>query len=202
MAILEARVQGREQLLLLPIEPRGILLSTDPGAPQRLLQTGKHAVVISGYAEIVLVPGDEPGVFLSYGTDDDDVIHDDASELRAEVRQRAFRGAEFLYTLRMPSGTELLSLVPSHHNHSIGEHIGIRIEPDHVVAFERKGYEAYVSSFKGYSEGPGYWGKTFFIWPPDPRGPSAFLDPNNSANWANNGAKDWRQRFFRAISAP
>jgi iron(III) transport system ATP-binding protein len=67
----------------------------------------------------------------------DDVIHDDASELRAEVCQRAFRGAEFLYTLRMPSGTELLSLVPSHHNHSIGELIGIRIEPDHVVAFAR-----------------------------------------------------------------
>ena len=67
----------------------------------------------------------------------DDVIHDDASEMRAEVRQRAFRGAEFLYTLRMASGTELLSLVPSHHNHSIGEHIGIRIEPDHVVAFPR-----------------------------------------------------------------
>jgi iron(III) transport system ATP-binding protein len=68
----------------------------------------------------------------------DDVIHDDASELRAEVCQRAFRGAEFLYTLRMPSGTQLLSLVPSHHNHSIGEHIGVRIEPDHVIAFERK----------------------------------------------------------------
>jgi iron(III) transport system ATP-binding protein len=68
----------------------------------------------------------------------DDVIHDDASELRAEVRQRAFRGAEFLYTLRMASGTELLSLVPSHHNHSIGEHIGVRIEPDHVIAFERE----------------------------------------------------------------
>jgi iron(III) transport system ATP-binding protein len=65
----------------------------------------------------------------------DDVIHDDASELRAEVCQRAFRGAEFLYTLRMPGGTRLLSLVPSHHNHQIGEYIGIRIEPDHVVAF-------------------------------------------------------------------
>jgi iron(III) transport system ATP-binding protein len=65
----------------------------------------------------------------------DDVIHDDASELRAEVCQRAFRGAEFLYTLRMADGTELLSLVPSHHNHRIGEHIGIRIEPDHMVAF-------------------------------------------------------------------
>jgi iron(III) transport system ATP-binding protein len=65
----------------------------------------------------------------------DDVIHDDASELRAEVCQRAFRGAEFLYTLKLPSGAPLLSLVPSHHNHAVGEHIGIRIEPDHVVAF-------------------------------------------------------------------
>ncbi|PZN29616.1 MAG: ABC transporter ATP-binding protein [Proteobacteria bacterium] len=69
----------------------------------------------------------------------DDVVHDDASELRAEVCQRAFRGAQFLYTLRLPSGAQLLSLVPSHHDHAIGEHIGIRIEADHVVAFERGG---------------------------------------------------------------
>jgi iron(III) transport system ATP-binding protein len=67
----------------------------------------------------------------------DDVIHDDASELRAQVCQRAFRGAEFLYTLKLPSGSQLLSLVPSHHDHAVGEHIGIRIEPDHVVAFAR-----------------------------------------------------------------
>jgi iron(III) transport system ATP-binding protein len=69
----------------------------------------------------------------------DDVIHDDDSELRAEVCQRAFRGAEFLYTLRLASGTQLLSLVPSHHDHAVGESIGIRIEPDHVVAFEHDG---------------------------------------------------------------
>jgi len=67
----------------------------------------------------------------------DDVIHDDSSALRAEVCQRAFRGAEFLYTLRLPSGTHLLSLVPSHHDHAVGERIGIRVEPDHVVAFPR-----------------------------------------------------------------
>lgn len=67
----------------------------------------------------------------------DDVIHDDASTLRAEVCQRAFRGAEFLYTLRLASGMQLLSLVPSHHDHAVGERIGIRIEPDHVVAFAR-----------------------------------------------------------------
>jgi iron(III) transport system ATP-binding protein len=65
----------------------------------------------------------------------DDVIHDDASELRAEICQRSFRGAEFLYTLKLPSGAPLLSLVPSHHNHAIGERVGIRIAPDHVVAF-------------------------------------------------------------------
>ncbi len=67
----------------------------------------------------------------------DDVIHDDASTLRAEVCLRAFRGAEFLYTLRLASGLQLLSLVPSHHDHAVGERIGIRIEPDHVVAFPR-----------------------------------------------------------------
>ncbi|MBB6095664.1 iron(III) transport system ATP-binding protein [Povalibacter uvarum] len=68
----------------------------------------------------------------------DDVIHDDESTFKAEVCQRAFRGAEFLYTLKLPSGARLLSLVPSHHNHAVGEKIGIRIEPDHVVAFEKK----------------------------------------------------------------
>ncbi len=68
----------------------------------------------------------------------DDVIHDDASQLRAEVCQRVFRGADFLYTLKLQSGARLLSLVPSHHDHEVGERIGIRIEPDHVVAFERQ----------------------------------------------------------------
>jgi len=51
----------------------------------------------------------------------------------------------------------------------------------------------YAATFKGYTLGPSYWGKTFFIWPPDPRGPSA------PANTQNNGAKDWRQRFFQMI---
>ena len=65
----------------------------------------------------------------------DDVIHDDASEVKAEVVAKAFRGAEFLYTLRLPSGAQVLSLVPSHHNHAIGEKIGIRLDVDHVVTF-------------------------------------------------------------------
>ena len=65
----------------------------------------------------------------------DDVVHDDQSPTQAEILHRAFRGAEFLYTLRLASGAEVLSLVPSHHDHAIGERIGIRLDVDHVVAF-------------------------------------------------------------------
>jgi len=67
----------------------------------------------------------------------DDIQHDDASPMQAEVERKAFRGAEFLYTLRLPSGARLLAQVPSHHDHRIGERIGIRLEVDHVVAFRR-----------------------------------------------------------------
>ena len=65
----------------------------------------------------------------------DDVIHDDAAPTKAEVVHKAFRGAEILYTLRLQSGRKVLALVPSHHNHAIGERIGIRLDVDHVVAF-------------------------------------------------------------------
>lgn len=65
----------------------------------------------------------------------DDVVHDDTSPLKARVAAKTFRGAEFLYTLALPSGARLLSAVPSHHDHAIGEMIGIRLDVDHVVAF-------------------------------------------------------------------
>jgi len=66
----------------------------------------------------------------------DDIVHDDASSMKAEVVKKAFRGADILYTLRLNSGRTVLTLVPSHHNHAIGERIGIRLDVDHVVAFE------------------------------------------------------------------
>jgi hypothetical protein len=56
-------------------------------------------------------------------------------------------------------------------------------------------------NFKGFSMGPGYWGKTFFIWPPDPRfSTSANLTSPNTNNPAfdtsGNAMCDWRRRFF------
>ncbi|HUP97216.1 MAG TPA: ABC transporter ATP-binding protein [Usitatibacter sp.] len=81
--------------------------------------------------------GIESGQHVSLLLRPDDVLHDDDSPLKAEVVKKAFRGAEFLYTLRLADGHEVLSLVPSHHNHAIGERIGIKLDVDHVIAFPR-----------------------------------------------------------------
>jgi len=67
----------------------------------------------------------------------DDVVHDDESTESAIVVEKAFRGAEFLYYLRLDSGIEVMCLAPSHHNHKINERIGIRLHVDHVVTFSR-----------------------------------------------------------------
>jgi iron(III) transport system ATP-binding protein len=76
-------------------------------------------------------PGGELVVLLR----PDDVVHDDASPIQAHVLRKTFRGAQFLYTLELPSGQRLLALVPSHHDHRIGEAIGIRFAADHIVTF-------------------------------------------------------------------
>ncbi|WP_101050193.1 ABC transporter ATP-binding protein [Macromonas nakdongensis] len=67
----------------------------------------------------------------------DDIVHDDASAVKARIVRKAFRGSEFLYTLRLDSGETVMTHVPSHHNHAVGEWIGIRVAVDHVVTFER-----------------------------------------------------------------
>ncbi|HPT51029.1 MAG TPA: ABC transporter ATP-binding protein [Accumulibacter sp.] len=76
----------------------------------------------------------------------DDIVHDDQSALRAEVRHKAFRGAEILYTLRLASGRDVLALVPSHYDHAVGEDVGIRLDVEHVVAFDNSERPAFPSS--------------------------------------------------------
>ena len=87
--------------------------------------------VITGAMPLGLEQGTTVAVLIR----PDDIIHDDMSELTARVTDKAFRGAEFLYTLALGSGTRVLSLVPSHHNHPVNEDIGIRLEIDHLVVF-------------------------------------------------------------------
>jgi iron(III) transport system ATP-binding protein len=99
----------------------GVLEGEVPGA----CQIGCDACGKGCQAEILLRP--------------DDVMHDDAAPTQAEVVHKAFRGAEILYTLRLESGRKVLALVPSHHNHALGERIGIRLDVDHVVVFQPAG---------------------------------------------------------------
>jgi len=68
----------------------------------------------------------------------DDILFDPQGDLQGEVIQRAFKGAETLYTLRIRENLQLLSLIPSHHDHAIGETVRLRLAADHMVAFPLK----------------------------------------------------------------
>jgi iron(III) transport system ATP-binding protein len=88
-----------------------------------------------GYIQSASPHGVEQGTKVRVLIRPDDILHDDDSQMTACVKDKAFRGAEFLYTLELDSGVRLLSLVPSHHNHPVNEPIGIRLEIDHLVIF-------------------------------------------------------------------
>jgi len=65
----------------------------------------------------------------------DDIVPDPQGSLTGLVTQKAFKGADVMYTLELPSGNLILSLFPSHHDHAIGERVGICADMHHVVAF-------------------------------------------------------------------
>ncbi|MCE9530005.1 MAG: hypothetical protein K8T89_02520 [Planctomycetes bacterium] len=50
--------------------------------------------------------------------------------------------------------------------------------------------KAASDKYQGFTMGPGYWGKTFYMWPPDPRTPVAQIGETGYV------AGDWRRRFF------
>jgi len=67
----------------------------------------------------------------------DDILHDDDSDWKLEVVNRAFRGSHFLYTLKLPSGETVLCMSQSHHDHPIGSRIGVKLEMDHAIVFAK-----------------------------------------------------------------
>lgn len=69
----------------------------------------------------------------------DDIEHDDNSENLARVKSRVFRGSHILYELEIHDGCDrtLLCLAPSHHDHQVGESIGIRLDLEHLVLFSQ-----------------------------------------------------------------
>ncbi|MGM0563492.1 MAG: ABC transporter ATP-binding protein [Pseudomonadota bacterium] len=99
-------------------------------------ETSTEGRVQTALGELPCPPGHCPvGQAFDVLVRPDDIIHDDDSHWRATIIGRSFHGAHFLYRLKLDSGEEVLCYAPSHHNHRIGEAIGIRHEADHIVAF-------------------------------------------------------------------
>jgi iron(III) transport system ATP-binding protein len=65
----------------------------------------------------------------------EDILHDDASPLKAKVVGRAFRGSTILYSLKLGTGEVVLVQIPSHHDHPVGHRIGIRADLEDLVVF-------------------------------------------------------------------
>ncbi len=69
----------------------------------------------------------------------DDVLHDDDSPLQGRIVGKAFRGAHILYDLQIDADRDkpsrILCLAPSHHDHKMGESIGIRLDLEHLIVF-------------------------------------------------------------------
>ncbi len=65
----------------------------------------------------------------------DDLVPDDHGEIEAKVKDKAFKGAEILYTLELPTGTRLLSLFPSHYDHHLGDTVRVRMDAEHLICF-------------------------------------------------------------------
>jgi iron(III) transport system ATP-binding protein len=68
----------------------------------------------------------------------EDIVHDDHSQCSARIEQKDYRGPNIMFSLRTSTDERILSLVPSHHNHHIGEEIGIRVEVEDLVLFPRE----------------------------------------------------------------
>ncbi len=80
-----------------------------------------------------------PGTVVDVLLRPDDIVQDDHSPLKGRVVSRTFRGASILYTLELPCGNRVLALVASHHNHAIGDAVGVRLDAEHVIAFPVEG---------------------------------------------------------------
>ena len=82
--------------------------------------------------------GCKPGCKVNVFIRPDDILLDRTSDLKAKIVGREFRGANFLYTLQLEDGNQLLTLEHSHHRHDIGDEVGMKLDLEHVVVFPKK----------------------------------------------------------------
>lgn len=67
----------------------------------------------------------------------DDIIHDPTSTLKPKVVEKTFAGTSTLYRFRLSEDTEFEALFRSHLDFRLGEQVPVRIEAEHLIAFQR-----------------------------------------------------------------
>ncbi|MDE8604060.1 ABC transporter ATP-binding protein [Marinomonas sp. RSW2] len=67
----------------------------------------------------------------------DDILHDDDSAFVGVIVSKWFRGSHFLYRVKLSSGKVVYCFASSHHNHALGQKIGLSVHLDHLVLFPR-----------------------------------------------------------------
>lgn len=69
----------------------------------------------------------------------DDILFAKDSALQFVIHEKVFSGDRILYTLKLPSGNTLQSLMPSHLDFEIGMRIGIATDLEHLIVFPGRG---------------------------------------------------------------
>jgi iron(III) transport system ATP-binding protein len=65
----------------------------------------------------------------------DDIEIDDQEGIPATVVKKVFSGSATFYTLKLPSGSLVESLIPSHHDYQVDDQVKIRPHIEHMIAF-------------------------------------------------------------------
>ncbi|MBI43036.1 ABC transporter ATP-binding protein [Marinobacter lutaoensis] len=78
-----------------------------------------------------------PGTLVDVLIRPDDIVYAPDSELRPRVIEKTFAGTSTLYRFRCSEETEFEALFRSHLDFHLGEHVPVRVEADHLIAFER-----------------------------------------------------------------
>ena len=90
--------------------------------------------VLTNDTDLEFTIGSDVQIFLR----PDDLIHDDDSSYKATLIGKHFRGAHHLYDVKLDNGVVLGCLAPSHHDHAVGERIGVSLDIEHLVVFPKQ----------------------------------------------------------------
>ena len=64
-----------------------------------------------------------------------ELAFDPASTVQGVLERKSFRGAQYLYTLRLDNGLTVYAQVPSHYEHAMGQRLGLTAAPERLTTF-------------------------------------------------------------------